>query len=476
MTGPALPDHSAVELARLLRSRAVSAREVLAAHIERIEAVDPAVNAMVTRTFERAHEAAVAADAALAAGEEVGPLHGLPVAHKDLLVTAGIRTTMGSPLFADWVPDVDALTVTRARAAGAITVGKTNTPEFGAGSQTFNAVFGVTRNPWDPTRTCGGSSGGAAVALATGMVPLADGSDLGGSLRNPAGYCNVVGLRPSPGRVPSWPSRNPWGTMSVEGPMGRSVADVALFLSALAGPDARCPGSLETPGSVFGAPLQREGLAGVRVAWSPALGDLPVDAEVAAVLAAALPTFEALGARVELADPPLTDADLVFETLRASQFEGGFSNLYDRSGEQMKETVRWNIEAGRALSGPDVARADVLRGEIFAAMADFFTRFDVLVTVVSQVPPFTVDREYPSEVAGQRMGSYIEWMRSCSRLTVTGCPALSIPAGFTSGGLPVGLQLVSPYRAERELLEIGHVLETALGASAQRPPLIAPVT
>lgn len=464
-----LPDRSAIELVSLLRNRDVSAREVMAAHIERIEAVDPLVNAMVTRTFEQALAGAAAADEACAAGEPIGPLHGLPVAHKDLVLTAGIRTTLGSPLFAEWVPDIDALIVTRARAAGAITIGKTNIPEFGAGSHTFNPVFGVTRNPWDTGRTCGGSSGGAAVALATGMVPLADGSDLGGSLRNPAGYCNVVGLRPSPGRVPSWPSRNPWGTLSVEGPMGRSVADVALFLSALAGPDPRCPASLETAGDVFAAPLEREGLAGVRVAWSPALGDLPVEAEVAAVLAAALPVFEALGAQVELADPPLARADEVFETLRANQFEGGFSSLYDRSADRMKATVRWNIEAGRALSGPDVGRADQLRGELFSAVAAFFARYDVLVTVVSQVPPFPVETEYPTEVAGQPMASYIEWMRSCSRITVTGCPALSIPAGFTSSGLPVGIQLVAPYRAERQLLEIGHVVETALGASARRP-------
>src|SRR5215211_1393395 len=239
--GHGLADRSALDLAALLRRGEVSAQEVLGAHLERIAAVNPALNAIVTLVAERAAADAAAADRRQARGADLGPLHGLPVAHKDLHVTAGIRTTMGSSLFADWVPDVDALIVARARAAGAITVGKTNTPELGAGSQTFNPVFGPTANPWDPSRTCGGSSGGAAVALACGMVPLADGSDMGGSLRNPASFCGVVGLRPSPGRVPTWPTRHPWGTLSVDGPMARTVADVAFFLSALAGPDPRCP-------------------------------------------------------------------------------------------------------------------------------------------------------------------------------------------------------------------------------------------
>jgi amidase len=466
-----LVDLSATQLARLLAAGEVSAREVLAAHLDRIEAVNPSLNALVTLTPERAQDAAAAADERLARGEALGPLHGLPVAHKDLVATAGIRTTLGSPLFADWAPDVDGLVVTRARAAGAITVGKTNTPEFGAGSHTFNAVFGITRNPWDPARTCGGSSGGAAVALAAGMVPLADGSDLGGSLRNPAGYCNVVGLRPSPGRVPTWPSSNPWGTMSVEGPMGRTVADVALFLSVLAGPDDRSPTSLETPGAAFGAPLSRESLAGLRIAWSDDLGGLPVDPEVRSALAPVPALLESLGARVMAAHPPLAAADEVFETLRAHQFEAGFGALYDRAANQMKPTVRWNIEAGRALSGPDVGRAEVRRGEVFGAMAAFFASVDLLATLVSQVPPFPVETEYPVEVDGVAMGSYIEWMRSCSRLTVTGCPALSIPAAFTAGGLPVGLQLVAPYRSERLLLEAAHVIEVALGLTSRRPPL-----
>src|SRR5213083_118856 len=270
---------TAVELAERIRRRDVSVTEVVRAHLAQIERVNPKVNAIVTLTAERALDDARDKDARLARGERPGPLFGLPIAHKDLVPTRGIRTTWGSPIYRDHVPTVDGLIIERLRAAGAVTVGKTNTPEFGAGSQTFNEVFGRTLNPYDPTKTCGGSSGGAAVALACGMVPIADGSDTGGSLRNPASFCNVVGLRPSPGRVPTWPAATAWSTLSVDGPMGRSVADVALMLSALAGPDARSPIALDAAGSRFAAPLDRD-VNGVRIAWWKNLGGVPVDRRV----------------------------------------------------------------------------------------------------------------------------------------------------------------------------------------------------
>jgi amidase len=444
----------AVELAARIRSGEFSAREVVAGHLARIDEVNGSINAIVTLVAESALEAAARADRAHAAGEALGPLHGLPVAHKDLIDTAGIRTTYGSPLFADHVPRVDGLVVTRARAAGAVTIGKTNTPEFGAGSHTFNPVFGVTRNPHAPGTSAGGSSGGAAAALASGMVPLADGSDLGGSLRNPASFCGVVGLRPSPGRIPSWPAAMPWQSMSVEGPMARNVADVALFLSALAGPDRRIPISLDDRGKVFSPPLQERPAHDLRVAFSPDLGGLPVDRQVAAATRRAVDRIADSGAVVTEVDPPLPDADHVFETLRAWSMAAIRGDLYDRAAGRMKESVRWNIERGRAQSGAEVGAAELGRGAIFAAMDDFFERFDVLVTVVSQVPPFPVEWEYPVEVDGTPMATYIEWMRSCSRISVTACPALSLPAGTTPAGLPVGIQLVAPYRAERTLLEI----------------------
>src|SRR5262245_63847168 len=289
---------SAVEIARRLRAKDISAREVMAAHLDRINRLNPTHNAIVTLIAETALERARAADEALARGEAVGPLHGLPVAHKDLQLTRGIRTTFGSPIFKDFVPTEDALVVERMRAAGAIVVGKTNTPEFGAGSQTFNPVFGATLNPYDRSRTCGGSSGGAAVALACGMVPMADGTDMGGSLRNPASFCGVVGMRPSPGRVPTWPARLGWSTLSVDGPMARTVADVALVLSAMAGPDPRSPIAQQESGARFGQLLGRD-FAGVRVAWSGDLGGLPFDARVRAVVDAQRSRVESIGCSVD---------------------------------------------------------------------------------------------------------------------------------------------------------------------------------
>src|SRR5580765_5167195 len=310
---------SAVEMARLVRARELSAREVLSAHLAQIERVNPTVNAIVTLVADQAMAQAHLADEAMARGREVGPLHGLPIAHKDLQPTKGIRTTFGSPIFRDFIPAEDSLLVERLRHAGAILVGKTNTPEFGAGSQTFNPVFGSTLNPYDRTKTCGGSSGGAAVALATRMLPIADGSDMGGSLRNPASFCRVVGLRPSPGRVPTWPAATGWSTLSVDGPMARSVADAALMLSALAGPDPRSPISLGEPGSRFAAPLDRD-VTGIRVAWWRNLGGVPVDRLVRDAVNAQRSVFESLGCVVEEAEPDFTDFDAAFKTLRALAF------------------------------------------------------------------------------------------------------------------------------------------------------------
>ena len=460
-------DLPATVLARMLRDREVSAREVLQSHLRRIEAVNPTVNAIVTLVPEHAAARAAELDEAIAHGEAVGPLHGLPIAHKDLVATAGIRTTAGSPIFADAVPDEDDLLVERCHDAGAVLLGKTNTPEFGAGSQTFNEVFGTTRNPYDPSKTSGGSSGGAAVALATGMVPIADGSDLGGSLRNPASFCGVVGFRPSPGRVPSWPTTNAWDDLSVDGPMGRSVEDAALLLSALAGPDPRVPISLPEPGAVFAPPLDAD-LGAPVVAWAPAADrTMPFDPAVPAVVDRSRSTFEAIGCRTEEAFPDLTDAREIFLTLRAHSYAADLGELLAEHRDRMKATIVWNVEEGLKLTQADLARAERLRTDLVGRTADFFQRFEYLVLPVSQVPPFDAEIEFPTEVAGAPMPTYLDWMESCWCITVTGSPSIAVPCGVTDDGLPVGLQIVGRRGDDLGVLRLAHAFERArLGAIA----------
>ncbi|MCF6745978.1 amidase [Blastococcus sp. KM273128] len=461
----------ATELAALVRDREVSARELLEVHLRRIERLDPRVNAVVTVDAEGARAAADAADAAQAAGRPLGPLHGLPVAHKDTHATGGMRTTWGSPLHAETVPDADELVVARLVGAGAVRVGKTNVPEFAAGSHTFNPVFGVTHNPYRHGLSAGGSSGGAAAALAAGFVPVAEGSDMGGSLRNPAAFCNVVGLRPTPGRVPTWPAPMAWSQLSVQGPMGRTVADVALQLSVIAGPDPRVPISLSDDPSGFAAPLP-ERLDGLRVAWAPDLGgQVTVDPAITAVLTPSVAVFESLGATVEEACPDLSGADEVFGTLRAWLFDAAFSDLARRHPDQVKASIRWNAELGAKLTGSDVARAAQLHTKLYERVVAFFERYDVLLAPTTQVLPFPVEVEYPTEIAGVHQDNYLEWMRSCTVISATGCPALSVPGGFTEDGLPVGLQVIAPPRADRRVLEVGHAFEQATRFGERRPPL-----
>ncbi len=453
-------------------SKEVSARDVMSAHLAQIERVNPRLNAIVTLHADEAMAAARSADEAHARGAALGLLHGLPVAHKDLFLTRGMRTTFGSPIYSAFIPDHDSIVVERQRRAGAITLGKTNTPEFGAGSQTFNTVFGTTRNPYDASKTCGGSSGGAAVALATGMIALADGSDLGGSLRNPANFCNVVGLRPSIGRVPQWPSQDAWGTLTVSGPMARTVEDVALFLRVLAGPDARDPISLSENGDCFGASLQRE-FAGTRVAWSADLGGLPVEPAVTAVLESQRGVFTDMGCDVEGASPDLSGADEVFQTQRAVSFVNSYDALLDEHPAKFKDAIVWNIELGRALTGTQVGAATLKRSQIFARMHDFMEKYEFVIAPVNQVTPFAIEQEYPTEINGVKMNTYLDWMRSCSAITVTGHPAISVPCGFTPDGLPVGVQIIGRYRDELGLLQFAHAFEQRTRTANRRPPSIA---
>ena len=458
------------DLVRWLVERELSAEELMTRFLARIEAVNPTVNAIVTLLPEAALEGARAADAALARGEPPGPLHGLPIACKDLTLTRGIRTTFGSPIYRDFVPEEDDLYVERLRAAGAIIIGKTNTPEFGAGSQTFNAVFGATKNPYATGRTCGGSSGGAAVSVACGMLPLADGTDMGGSLRNPASWSNVVGFRTSPGRVPVWPRRMLYEPLSVAGPIGRRVADVALLLSAMAGPDRRVPLSIGTPGSRFRESLDRD-FAGTRIAWSPTLGGYPVEPAVLDVCATAVGRFGELGCAVEEADPDLTDVDEIFLTLRAFSFAMSHEAHIRDHRESLKDTVIWNTEQGLALGGMDVVHAEVKRAALFDRVVEFFDRFDYLVCPTTQVPPFSVETDWVREINGVELETYFDWMATCYTITVTGCPSISVPAGFTPDGLPIGIQIVAPPKCDFEALQLAHAYEGIAGFADRRPPL-----
>ena len=450
----------AVDLVRMIREKEVSVTEVIEAHLAQVEQVNPTVNAIVTYHPEKALDQARRADQAIAHNAANGPLWGLPVAHKDLVATKGVRTTLGSPIFKNFIPDHDELIVERLKNAGAISIGKTNVPEFGAGSQTFNPIFGATLNPYDTSRTCGGSSGGAAVALACGMISIADGSDMGGSLRNPANYCNVVGLRPSPGRVPRWPAVNAWGMLSVQGPMARTVADTALMLSAMAGPDPRSPFSIREPGKSFTNPLERD-FCGKTIAWSPDFGELPVDPEVNIVIEEKLGIFKDLGIEVKTGQPDFSEADKVFKTLRAWTFIQGFGDLLEKHRHQMKDTVIWNIEKGFELTGKEIAQAEITRTNKYHRVRQFMEHHDFMVFPVSQVPPFDIQTSYPTKIDGVEMETYIDWMKSCYFITVTGLPAISVPCGFTKSGLPVGLQIVGRHEDEFGVLQLAHAFEKA---------------
>lgn len=466
---PELCALSALEQHALIESRAVSSRELTEAHLDWIAAVNPAVNAICTLVPDQALAQADSVDAALAGGASPGPLAGLPSAIKDLVNTRGILTTHGSPLFAAHVPGQDALHVARMKAAGAVILGKTNTPEWGAGSQTFNPLFGATATPYDLSRTSGGSSGGAAAALASRMLPVADGSDLGGSLRNPAAFCNVVGFRPSTGRVPAPERVSGWNGMSVLGPMGRTVADVARLLSVLAGFAPADPLSRTEDPGLFAGSLAADP-SGKRIAFSEDLGFLPVAAAVRSVFSKTRSQFEALGCVVDDAAPELEDAPEVFQTLRAHTFAGSFAAIYESSQrDKLKDTVQWNIAKGLEQTGLEVARAEIAHTAIYRRVLAFFEDWDFLVLPSTQVLPFSKDQDWVREIEGVRFENYLQWMEICSVITVTGCPSISVPCGFSAEGLPVGLQIVGPPLEDLSVLKMAHAFEQATGFAAKAP-------
>ena len=462
---------SVVEIAGLIRAKKLSAREALAEHLKQIEDVNPKVNAIVTLVPDLAAEAAAKADEMQARKEKLGPLHGLPVAHKDLMETRGIRTTFGSLLYKDYIPAEDDLVVERIRRAGAITVGKTNTPEFGAGSQTFNKVFGATRNPYDLTKTCGGSSGGAAVALACGLVPVATGSDTGGSLRNPAAFCNVVGFRPSPGRVPNPKAAFAWWVLSTSGCLGRSVADLAFVLSTIAGPDPRAPLSIDEPGELLARPLGRD-FKGVRIAWFKDLGGVPFDTRVNSVVDRHRSTFESLGCVVEQAEPDFAPAEIAFRVLRAWNSANTYGARLHEHPDAFKDTLKREIEEGLRLTGADLAAAETAHGKFWRRFQEFLTQYEYFVLPTTQLPPFDVNMPYPTEIAGVKFDNYIDWMKSCWYISAAGNPAASVPGGFTQEGLPVGIQIVGRNKEDFSVLQMAHAFEQATGFGKKRPSIV----
>lgn len=462
----------ASRLLRLYRARTVSPLEVMQAVLARIDAVNPALNAYVTVARESALDAARRATAALRRRKGALPaLHGIPVSIKDLTPTKGIRTTWGSKIFEHHVPEEDALIVQRLKAAGAIVVGKTNTPEFGAGGNTFNGVFGATRNPWNPALTCGGSSGGAAVALATGMGPLAQGSDLGGSLRTPAAFCGVVGFRTTPGLVPVYPRELGWDSLSVSGPMARTVADVALMLSVVAGPADRSPISYEVDAGGFPKAVQNPSVKGWRVAWTPDLnGLIPVDREVAQVAESAIKVFRSLGAKVEHACCDFGEVNEIVLATRGLSMVAAHADKLARWESVMQKGLVWNIKQGLSLTPEQIARGEKLRTQLWHRVRAFMETRDLLILPTVAVPPFPVEQPHPTEINGKPLDNYTQWFFLTYGITVTGLPVISVPCGFTRAGLPVGLQIVGRRRQEAAVLRAAAAFEAAAPWAEKIPP------
>jgi amidase len=462
---------SARELAELIRRRDVSAGEAMQAFLGQIERLNPKINAIVAKLDDRECLAlADSADERLAQGAGRGALHGLPFAFKDLDPAVGFPMTRGSPIFRDFIPSEDSVLVERLKRAGVIPIGKTNVSEFGMGSHSYNEVYGTTLNPYDLTKTAGGSSGGAGAALAAGLLPLASGSDLGGSLRNPANFNNIVALRPTVGLVPSAPVALPFLGFSVKGPMARSVGDVAFLLSAMAGADPRDPLSYPCDPTRFAEPLERDFNA-VRIAWCLDLGGLPLDRRVRAVLEAQRQTFAELGCEVEDVCPDFTGADEIFLTLRAWSYWHTLGPLLEKHRDKMKAEAVWQIEAGSKLTGADVALAMSRHGELMERFRQFLEQYEFFICAVNQLPPFDARINWPKEIEGVPMEHYIAWMKTAYWITPTFCPAISVPAGFTEDSLPVGIQIVGRYRDDFGILQLAHAFEAATGFGRKRPAI-----
>jgi amidase len=460
-----LPAH---ELARRVRAREVSPVEVLDACMAQVERHNGEINAVVTLN-PGARDDAAALERRLAAGEDVGPLAGVPVGIKDVTEVAGVRTTYGSPLFTDFVPEEDALVVERLRAAGAVILGKTNTPEFAAGGNTFNPVFGRTRNPWNPERSAGGSTGGGAAGLATGMFALAQGTDLGGSLRIPASFCGIVGLRPSVGLVPTVPQDFMWDPMQVTGVMGRSAEDVALALGAVAGASDRAPLAQPTEGRDFAAAVRQGDARGMRVAYCPDIAGIGIDADVERVCREAAFALRDAGATVEEIELDLAYGRKAFLALRGLWFVSQLHPHLDKL-EHFGPNVANNIRAGLAVTMEEIGAAEQARRRIWERFRELFRAYDVLLTPTMAVPPFPVIENFPQTVAGRAMETYVDWIAPTFVLSLTGLPVASVPAGLDAAGMPVGLQVVAPPRGEERALAMAGIVQRM--RPIPRPPLV----
>lgn len=467
----ALCFETARELARLIHKGKLSARELMTIYLRQIARLNPKLNAIVAGLDDaRCLALADAADQQQARREPLGALHGLPIAIKDTEPVIGFPFTRGSPIFRNDMPTIESVVVERLRRAGALIIGKTNMPEFGMGSHTYNKVYGTTVNPYDLSKSAGGSSGGAGAALAAGMLPIANGTDLGGSLRNPGNFNNIVGFRPSVGLVPNAPIAMPFGNLAVKGPMARTVGDVAFLLAVMAGPDERDPACYPSDPAVFLGSLERD-LRGARVAWCPDLGGLPVDPEVRAVLEKQRATFERLGCTVEDAHLDLGGADEAFLTLRAWRSWSNYGSLLGSHRAEMKPEAVNEIEAGAKLTAADLTEAMTTQAQVMERMRVFQQKYEFMLCAVNQLPPFDAKLEWPKEIAGIKMDHYISWMKTAYWVSTTACPAISVPAGFTLEGLPVGIQMVGRYRADFELLQFAHAFEQATNVWKRRPAI-----
>jgi amidase len=461
MSDESLTRKTARELAALIKTRKTSPVEVLDAHLAVIARVNPRLNAIVTLAVDQARQQAQATEATVMRGDALGPLAGIPIAIKDLTLTAGIRTTYGSTLYRDHVPDEDAEIVQRLKAAGAIVLGKSNTPEFGAGAHTVNEVFGVTRNPWNDAHSPAGSSGGSAVAVATGMTALAQGTDFGGSVRTPAAFCGIVGIRPTPGLTPNHPAPLAWDFGQVHGPLARSAEDAALMLDAMTGLSRASPISVAPPWQSALAAVERcEDARGLRIAYAPDIAGVGVDAEIEAICRQAARDLEQAGAAVEEIAFDASDGRAPYQTWRGAWMVGRqFSRLARL--QEFGKLLKGNVEAGFKVTALDLAAAEEKRQEVFHRFRELFERYDVLLTAAAPVKPFPVEKSFPDEINGRKLDNYVDWIACTFLITLVSLPAASVPAGLTRDGFPVGLQVVAPRFEEPRILSIAKLVQRA---------------